>query len=160
MKTEQTKSLTEKIADKAAEFLDHFQCIKVDRSEEEIYTLKDQAPPSLKDLVREAHGDFLPDDFRYETIQDALCALSDGLEDLDEVRLEADIYHHDLLKWLSSNLKRIAYCDEAKEEFGLQEVDLMTLITYGQLREKEEILASVRESLIQICEEEELEESE
>ena len=159
MKTEQT--LAEKVAAKASKYIDHFEKIAADRDghKEEVYILKNNAPSELRNLVREVHGDFLPDDFRYETILDALYALAECSEDLDNAILEADIYHCELLKWLGSDLRRIAYCDEAKSEFDLQDVDLMTLISYGQQREKDEILDSVRQLLIEICEEEEFEES-
>ncbi len=149
MKT--SEQLNEKITLKADEFLKYFKTITREGSRHEIYILENDAPESLKELVREAHGDFFPDDFRYESIHDALCKFSDCNEDLDEVSLEADIYHHDLLRWLSSSLNRITYCDEAKDEFGLTDVDLMTLITYGQQREKDEIVSLIREFLISLC---------
>ncbi|MCP5468559.1 MAG: hypothetical protein H7A32_04745 [Deltaproteobacteria bacterium] len=154
MKIEKSNNLNEKIAKKAEELLIYFKKITRDNGEE-IYTLQAGAPQELKDLVYAAHGDFLPDDFRYETIHSALCAFADCHfdEELDEIKVEADIYNHELLKWLSSNLNRIGYCDDAIVEFGLQSNDLMTLITYGQRMEIDEIVASVRESLIELCEE-------
>jgi hypothetical protein len=50
MKTEQT--LSEKVALKAAEFIEHFEKISVDRDgqKEEIYTLRNNAPSELKNL--------------------------------------------------------------------------------------------------------------
>ncbi len=152
MKMNQSKSLNEKMIKKADEFLSYFR--KIARTDgEEIYVIQEGSPQELKELTRGAHGDFLPDDFRYKTIHDALCAFADCHidDELDEIRVEADIYNHDLLKWLSSNLKRISYCDGAKAEFGLEDADLMTLITYGQQMEKDEIVALVRESLIVLC---------
>lgn len=147
------QNLNEKISKKANEFLQYFKKIKRNENEE-FYTLEDQAPSELKELVREAHGDFLPDDFRYRTICDALYAFADCGSDqnLDEIRLEPDIYYHDLLKWLSSNLKRVFYCDEAISEFGLEKVDTMVLITHGQQFEKDEVIFIVRNLLINFYE--------
>lgn len=142
--------INEKIISKASEFVPFFKTIVREGSHHEIVTLKDDAPDELVDLIHTAHGDFLPDDFRYEVIHDALCAFAD-CENPDDVRVEADIYNHDLLRWLSSNLKRIGYCDEAQTEFGLDKSDVMTLITYGQQIEKNEIVSCVREELIAIC---------
>ena len=156
MQNQNTQSLTEKVRSKANDFLEYFKLQVRPSTQEEFYTLTDDAHPDLHCLVREAHGDLLPDDFRYDKIFSALAAIADCAEgELDEVRLETDIYHSDLLKWLNSNFRRVAYCDEAIEEFGLEKVDLMTIITYGQQLELDEVVASVRESLISINEDDE-----
>lgn len=148
-----SQNLNEKVSEKAEKFLPYFKLIRCNENEE-IYTLEDNTPPELRNLVREAHGDFLPDDFRYKTILDALYAFADCElnQDLYEIQLEPDIYNHDLLKWLSSNLRRASYCDEAIAEFGLEKIETMTLIAYGQQMEKDEIVNSVREHLISLCE--------
>ena len=144
--------INEQVASKADQFSKYFKTIVRDGSRQEIYILKDDAPDELVGLVRKAHGDFLPDDFRYETILDALYAFVDCEDvDMDDVRVEADIYTHDLLRWLSSNLNRVGYCDQAQDEFGLDKVDTLTLITHGQQMEKDEIVSLVRESLISLC---------
>ncbi len=151
MKIEQSKQLNEKVALKAGEFVNYFKRMIRDGGQQEIYILEDHAPSDLEELIQNAHGDFLPDDFRYETIYSALLAFWDCNSDLDEVNLEADIYNHDLINWLSSSLKRINYCDGAQLEFGIEKVDVITLISYGQQIEKDEIVALVRESLISLC---------
>jgi hypothetical protein len=46
----------------------------------------DGAPPWFTDVCRHAHGGMMPDDWRYEFIQDALSAIEDGA---DEDRLYA-----------------------------------------------------------------------
>ena len=155
MKMNPSKNLHEKIAKKVKEFLKYFQITTRPGNDlDKIYTTYNHADEALDELVRKAHGDLLPDDFCYEIIYEALYAFADCTSDdeLYEVTLEADIYYHQLLKWLSSNLKRIDYCNEARAEFGLQDTDLMTLVTYGQQMEKDEIVALVRESLIALCE--------
>jgi hypothetical protein len=71
---------------------------------------------------------------------------------MEDIVMESDIYNHDLIKWVGSNLTRISYCDDAIEE-GAQ--GFIGILQCGQLREKEEILYSVRQSLEQIIENEE-----
>ena len=143
----------ETAAAKAKEFLKYFETKTRAGSGEKIYTLCHHADEDLDNLVREAHGNLLPDDFIYETIHEVLCAFADcqSEEDWDEVRLEPDMYYHGLLKWLSSNLKRIHYCDEAIAEFGLENSDFMDVIAYGQQIEKDEITDLVREALMSLC---------
>jgi hypothetical protein len=143
--------LNEEVASKAKEFLNYFKTITRHGSEQEIYILEDDAPAALEELVQNAHGDFFPDDFRYKTIYSALSAFADCNTDPEEVRLEADIYTYDLTRWLGSNLRRVSYCDEAQSKFGLEKVDVITLISYGQQVEKDEIVALVREALISLC---------
>ncbi|HBF13408.1 MAG TPA: hypothetical protein DDW49_08515 [Deltaproteobacteria bacterium] len=144
--------LNQQIASKADQFSQYFKTIVREGNKHEVYVLKDNAPDELVDLIHKAHGDFMPDDFRYETILDALYAFA-GCDnaDIDDVRLEADIYTHDLLQWLGSNLNRVGYCDQAQDEFGLEKADVLTLITYGQQMEKDEIVSLVREGLISLC---------
>lgn len=148
-----SNQINEKIILKAHEFSKYFTHIKKHDPDNEILILEKSASEGLNDLVQNAHDDFLPDDFRYEFIYSALQAFADCQvdDDLDEVFLEADIYNHRLIEWLGSNLKRIGYCDEAQSEFGLENPDVMTLITYGQQMEKDEVLALVREALISLC---------
>ena len=144
--------LNQQIASKADQFCHFFQSITRNGSRHEVYVLKDDAPDELVALIRRAHGDFMPDDFRYETTLDALNAFAECEDvDMDDVRLEADIYTHDLLRWLSSHLNRVGYCDQAQEEFGLDKTDITTLITYGQQMEKDEIVSLVRKYLISLC---------
>lgn len=128
----------------AADVRKFFTTIK--RGEESIVTLTDDAPEWVRQLAMDAHGDMMPDDHRYAFIVEALDALVDA-DDPDEVTLASDIYTHDLLKWLASNLQRPGYCDEAFEEYGDDFRDTVSLIGMGQLREKEEVLDSVRSSL-------------
>jgi hypothetical protein len=122
----------------------------------ESYTrLKDGHPDWLKELVYAAHGngEFLPDDWRYEVIQDALERLSDAEgEDLDDLAHEfaddVDVYTGELNAWLSSDLRRQGYCDAAAED-GLVAADasLVQRIMAGQYTERLEVFAAVREAL-------------
>lgn len=116
------------------------------------WTLKDRFPTWVQELAHKAHGEMLPDDFKYETIVDALEALAEG-QNPEEPNLEADIYNHDLLTWLASNLERAGYVDEAAEQFGHARDDgprgggIMGDIAQGQWYEKDEVWRLVAEAL-------------
>lgn len=109
-------------------------------------SVKDDAPDWLEDLCRDAHDDMLPDDFVFETIQEALSAIVDNDGDTDAVELEADCYNSDLIAWLGSHSRRPGYCDDAAEEYGT-DGGIMGMIRMGQYAEKREILYSVISSL-------------
>jgi hypothetical protein len=120
------------------------------RNEDHIVATKDDAPDWVKDLVHTAHGDhFLPDDFIYETISDALGALSDNenLEEMEWADQGVRVYADELLKWLGSNLYRQGYVDEATEQFGHSEDGIINDIARGQMMERMQIMASVKQSL-------------
>lgn len=104
------------------------------------------APQWFTDLCLDAHGDFMPDDWKYEFIQDALRHIADGqtdeLPDLDAIYP----YTADRLRWIGSNLNRPSYCDEAMEECG-KPADTLTLIAWGMQKELEEVHSRVLEFL-------------
>lgn len=120
-------------------------------------TLRDDAPEWLGDLVHEAHGDLLPDDWRYESIRSALSHIHDcDYADADEAHDGAsefadgnvDTYNGARVEWLGSHLARGGYCDEAAEELGWDpSAGIYGLIGLGQYRESEEIYFSVVGSL-------------
>jgi hypothetical protein len=98
-------------------------------------------------LARTAHGDMLPDDWKYEFIREVLGAIEDA-GDLDEIELEADIYNHDLCRWLGSHGERSGYCDEAQHEgYVSEDSDMITRIQMGQYAEKREVLGLVLQYL-------------
>jgi hypothetical protein len=102
----------------------------------------DNAPGWLQDMCHQAHGDMFPDDHRYEIIVECLSAICD-CDDPEDIALEPDVYHSHLTSWLASHLSRIAYCDEALEEYGSDAGGVMQIIAMGQLREKEEVLGQI-----------------
>lgn len=116
------------------------------------YTLKDRRPTWVKDLVYKAHADMGVDDFKYETIVDVLDRLADG-QDPEEMDLEADVYNVDLFSWLSSNLERAGYVDEAVEQMGHADErssnggGIIGDIAQGQWWEKDEVWRLVVEAL-------------
>lgn len=121
-----------------------FKTDKRDNGDEFVF-LKDGAPKWLHDMVRAAHGsDYGPDDYRYEFAEAAvrMFAEYEG-EDIDEAiyEIEPDIYTGQLTHWLASNINRIAYCDEATEEYG--PADISTTLMRGQLAERQEVATIV-----------------
>lgn len=108
-------------------------------------------PDWLTEIIHTAHEDMLPDDWKYAFIEEAVNALANTQEPND-VNLEPDIYNHKLLEWLSSNLTRPGYIDDAVQEFGMAEgkqFDAMQLVGQGQWKEKYDVLNLVREGLAQ-----------
>jgi len=122
---------------------------------EKFYCLKDNTPDDIRDLNMSIHcTDMLPDDFRYETIVSLLNYIDDYLDNdttLDELRDNGcldeiidslcDVYTNDLNNWLTSNLNRQYFVDEAVKEFGLDlnDFSITKAIQLGQYMEIQEI---------------------
>jgi len=135
------------------------------RDDGETYTrTKDDAPEWVTWLVHEAHGDFLPDDWRYECVRAALGFIHDNNYDetaaedssADFADEQIDTYSDARLKWLASNLNRHSYVDEAIEEFGysnIAESRILSVIGMGQYMEAREVFDSVVASLRELVEE-------
>lgn len=109
---------------------------------------RDGAPEWVTHLVREAHGDFLPDDWRYSVLRDALFVIEESGDD-DDARTEfldgcVDVYTSDRIAWLATHLYRVSYCDEAAEE-GLvaQDAGIVERIGAGQYMEASEVFGLV-----------------
>jgi hypothetical protein len=122
----------------------------------EFWRAKDGAPQWVTDLCFAAHarGAMLPDDWRYEFIVQVLNVLD---EDTD---LEPDIYTSDLCSWLASNVNRVAYVDEIREERGAESEGIVEMLQYGQLAEKQEVLDQVTAFLEELIEDDEDEDEE
>ena len=124
--------------------------------------LKDGSPEWMSDVIREAHGDMLPDDWRYECIEDAAVAIADadGADELDELEFEfsdnVDVYSSDLIAWLGSHGHRQGYCDDAVDELGYDgKGGIESVIRCGQFLERREVFASVLRQLEELAEDEE-----
>lgn len=122
---------------------------------------KDGAPQWTQDLVMDAHGDFLPDDWRYACIAAAAEAIAehDTEEEAQDARGEfadgqVDVYTHARLAWLASNLNRPGYCDEAAAEFGSEDTasDIVAMIGQGQYHEADEVYGLVLAGIIEQAE--------
>src|SRR3990167_4439657 len=105
------------------------QFTTVKRGEDTITILKDTAPEELRNSVREAHGDRLPNDWIYQKYYHILDALSgytieniDGVEDNRGEIVDGlvDVYTSDLTAWLNSHNANVYYITEAQEEYGAQ----------------------------------------
>lgn len=129
------------IAELAEKARSYFK-LRTRKGGEQFWTHMGKAPEWVQGMVRDAHGDLMPDDWRYQFIVDALAAIAEGVDDSE---IEADIYNADLLRWVSSNLRRISYCDDAAEEYGA--VGLIPTLSAGQVAERREVYASVLASL-------------
>ena len=113
-------------------------------------------PDWFTTLCRDAHGDMLPDDWKYEFIGDALQSIADCDDDDDDAQRDAFdewadgsyCYTHEQTAWLASRADRYGYCDEAAVEYGtLATSDTMERIRLGMLREQSEVFYSVLQSL-------------
>lgn len=143
----------DKIRILAGEALAWFECRKRDDGTE-YWALQKDAPDWVKTLVWAAHnkGEFLPEDFRYLFIVEALEALAENPEE-PEILLEPDVYLSELIKWLDARPGyRISFVDNAVSEFGWS--GLFHALQAGQLWEKEYVLDTVREFLENEIEEE------
>lgn len=130
---------------------DSFESFKRDGSDETFYKLKDGSPEWVQDLVREAHGDFFPDDWRYEAIMDACGWIHDNDGDDDSAGFAdgyVDVYNAARVAWLASSLHRGAYCDEASDE-GLvaEDAGIYDRIGLGQYMEASEVYGLVYRAL-------------
>ena len=112
----------------------------------------DDAPDWIASLCRAAHGNMLPDDYRYEAIAEALDTIGEADDEDDAQRRcdewEAPIYNAERTRWLASHVERAGYCDEACEEYGAgPDVGVLDRIALGYLAEWREVFQSVLDSL-------------
>lgn len=101
----------------------------------------------VQDMIRAAHGDYMPDDQRYSMIVDALDAIADNVFGFDlEFSVEPPTYTSDLTAWLNSSNSRVGYLTDALQEWGA-DCDGFQLLGRAWLQEFHEVLASVKDSL-------------
>ena len=112
----------------------------------------DGSPDWVSELVREAHGDMLPDDWRYASIESALDWIAAANDPEDEqyewADENVDVYHRGRLAWLASYASRPSYCDDATSEMGDYAPNgILDRIGLGQHQESCKVFASVLRSL-------------
>lgn len=114
--------------------------------------IRDASPDWVGELVKDAHGPMLPDDWRYASIASALEWLADA-DDPDDAGHEwadanVDVYTGGRIAWFASDRSRPGYCDEAICEMGdYAPTSIIEHIGLGQHQESCEVFASVLHSL-------------
>ena len=128
---------------------------------DEIRVLRDGSPDWMRDVARRSHGDMLPDDWRYDKLEDAVAAIADAGDDadLDELGAEfadsaVDVYNTNRYAWLASHLSRAGYVDQAREDFGPAE-NVTDDIGRGQYMEALEIYNDALAALRDLADEDE-----
>lgn len=121
------------------------------------WKLRDGSPAWMVQLCHHAHGEYLPDDWRYEFIVDAVSALDDLGEDGDPDEaldtIEPEVYTAKLTAWLASNVNRLGFMGEAIEEFGVREErgdtfgKAFALLQQAQYMEQREVFGLVLDFL-------------
>jgi hypothetical protein len=139
------------IQDKAREAYEWFEIATRDDERSYVRT-KDGRPEWVQDLVFAAHGEFMPEDWRYQKIMEALGFIADS-DDPEDTSYEfaggaVDVYTSARLAWLASNLNRASYCDEAIENGMVDgEAGVVEIIGAGQYEEAGEIFSLVLSEL-------------
>lgn len=112
--------------------------------------VKNDAPSWVAEIIHDAHDTSMPRDDVYDVIGRVVDHLyNNDVEDIDEAResiteIEPDVYTHDLLKWLSSNLGNVDYLGQAAE-IGI--TDGFQLLAYAQTLFIQEIGDSLLNSI-------------
>lgn len=111
---------------------------------EAFYCFKDGSPQWMTDMAMEAHGDMLPDDYRYEFIRESIIAIT-AYNNFDDAEgsIEPDIYTGQLTHWMASNFARIGYVDDAVSDYGGNNDGIVRHMQYGQGEEKREVFGLV-----------------
>lgn len=135
-----TEATLENVADDTSKYI-----VRGTRDNGDVYYHSvDDTPEWIMDMIREAHGDKLPDDYVYNWIDSALSAISDGMteDDLYErVDSTVDSYTAALTAWLASDVNRVYYLTEVLEENDVK--DGFSALAQAQYREIEEVFMSV-----------------
>ena len=120
---------------------------------EEFRKLRDDSPDWMTDVCRAAHngGEMLPDDWRYEFIEDAVDLLAECEDPGDAIeRLEPNVYTHDLTAWLHSRGDRMGFVDDLLGDNAFRSG--YELLAMAQFAEREEVLYQVKQALCETLE--------
>lgn len=147
--------MTRTIQQLAQEVVDNM----VYEEERKIYHQKKCGDPQwIQDMIHACHYQgMLPDDYVFEWVYQFCEEISNLDEDEDprDIEVHSDTYTHDLLKWLSSNLARLDFVEDAIDDGYDGKCDLALMIGIGQEREMNEVLWTVIEKLEDRLDEEE-----
>lgn len=117
------------------------------------WTTKENRPEWLQTLIRVAHFDMLPDDYKYSYILDSLYIITeDSEEDEYALLIDVDVYTSDLTGWLASHIGRVEYVDRALEDNIPEPASIVDLLQTAQYLEREEVFYSVLDSLKNVAE--------
>ena len=113
--------------------------------------LTDAAEEWMRDVVREAHGDMLPDDWRYDAIASAVEFIAEN-EDYDDRRDEwadgmVDVYDSALVEWYASHAARAGYVMAARDEWQDPDASVSEWFQRGQFFELCEVFELVERAL-------------
>lgn len=122
------------------------------------YHLADDSPEWMTGAIHACHGEMMPDDWRYSMIRNVAYGLADTqavddpneLSDLSHEILDGlvSIYNADRLNWVSSNLSRAYYVNDAVDNLGGGgEFDLFEALGWGMYEEYREVWESLVEFL-------------
>ena len=118
--------------------------------------LRSGSPEWMTDIAHGAHGDMMPDDWRYACIEAACDWIAENGEDADVYEFadgQVDAYNGRLAAWLGSHSSRAGYCDEARDVFGPAD-GIMEAIQHGQYMEALEVFGAVLEGLRSVADDE------
>lgn len=131
----------------AQEMLDNMVWSKRKDGKEYVHTKKTIS--WQQDVIREVHGDKMPDDTTYAYIWDALNIIVENPDaSEDELRHEIeepDVYTSDLTAWLHERNDHIEYLDRAIDEFNPK--DGFAALQIAQALHKQEIANSLLNEL-------------
>ena len=123
----------------------------------EYVILRDGSPEWMQEVCREAHGDMLPDDTRYQMIEAVVDAIAEGTPDGDVYEqvdaLPEPVYYNEAAGWLSTYAaQRMDYADQAAEEYGFAlSVDTWTRLAEGIAYEQREVFDLVVSALTRLA---------
>ena len=129
------------------------QCDKSRMPDEYIYIRKDDAPEWVTQLVKEAHGEMFPDDYKYKFVVDALEALADAddIDTAEEIMREGiELYTYKLIHWVQSHTDRLAMANEHGKEFEADTIE--AFLTGGQFNERWDVFSLVLSTLETLAE--------
>jgi hypothetical protein len=115
-------------------------------------TLKEGSPAWMTEACHAAHGDMMPDDWRYEFIEDAASALAEA-EDPDDAEPFEYVYTNQVTGWLHSRVDRYSYVDQAVEDMGgnVDKEGILPLLFRGMYEEQRETLYLLRSALEELA---------
>ena len=123
-------------------------CFASRMPDESFYIRKDDAPEWVTQLVKEAHGEMFPDDYKYKFVVDALEALADAddIDTAEEIMREGiELYTYKLIHWVQSHTDRLAMANEHGKEFEADTIE--AFLTGGQFNERWDVFSLVLSTL-------------